>query len=56
MPFIEIINPKYRTSVLWNSHLFIFSYRLAPRRAFKIKSTYFLYSVRLLLYINILLI
>jgi len=56
MPSIEIISLRYRTSVLWNSHLFISNYRLALRRAFKIRLIYFLCLVRLLLYTRILLI
>jgi len=56
MPFIEIINLRYRTSVLWNSYLSISNYRLALRRASRIRLTYFLYLVRLLLYTKILLI
>jgi len=53
MPSIEIISPRYRTSVLWNLHLSISNYRPALRKAFKIKSTCFLYLVRLLLYTKI---
>jgi len=56
MPSIEIISPRYRTSVLWNSHLSISNYRPAPRKAFKIRLTCFLCLVRLLLYTRILLI
>jgi len=50
MPFIEIISPRYRTSILWNSYLSISNYRLALRRAFRIRLTCFLYLARLLLY------
>jgi len=53
---IEIISLRYRTSILWNLHLSIFNYRLAPRKASKIRLIYFLYLVRLLLYTKILLI
>ena len=56
IPFIKIISLRYRTSVLWNSHLSISNYRPAPRKAFKTKLTCFLYLVRLLLYTRILLI
>ena len=56
MPFIIIISLRYRTSVLQNSHLSISNYRLAPRRAYRIRLTYFLYLARLLLYTKILLI
>jgi len=55
MPFIEIISPRYRTSVLWNLHLSISNCRPAPRRAFRIRLTCFLYLIRLLLYTKILL-
>jgi len=53
---IEIISLRYRTSVLWNSHLSIFNYRLALCKASKTRLTCFLYLVRLLLYTRILLI
>ena len=33
---IEIISPRYSTSILQNSHLSISNYRLAPRRASRI--------------------
>jgi len=56
MPFIKIISLRYRTSVLWNSHLSIFNYSLALYRASKTRLTYFLYLARLLLYTRILLI
>jgi hypothetical protein len=39
--FMEMISPKYRTSVLWNSHLSISNYRLALRRASRTRSIYF---------------
>ena len=47
---IEIISLRYRTSVLQNLYLSIPNCRLALRRASRIRSTYFLYLVRLLLY------
>jgi len=53
---IEIISLRYRTSVLWNSHLFISNYRPAPRKAYRISLIYFQYLARLLLYIKMLLI
>jgi len=56
MPSIEIISPRYRTSILWNLYLSISNYKLALHRAFKIRLMYFLYLVRLLLYTRILLI
>jgi len=56
MPFIEIISPRYRTSVLWNSHLSISNYSLALYRASKIRSMCFLCLARLLLYTRMLLI
>jgi len=56
MLFIEIISLRYKTSILWNSHLSISNYRLALRKASKIRLTCFLYLVRLLLYTRILLI
>ena len=56
IPFIEIISPRYRTSILWNLYLSISNYRLASRKASKIRLTYFLYLVRLLLYTRMLLI
>jgi hypothetical protein len=55
-PSIEIISLKYRISVLWNLNLFIFNYKLAPRKASKISLIYFQYLVRLSLYIKMLLI
>ena len=45
--FIEIINPKYRISVLWNLYLSISNCKLALRRAYKINSTYFQCLARL---------
>ena len=54
--FIKIISLRYGTSVLQNLYLFMFNYRLALRRASRIRLTYFLYLVKLLLYIKILLI
>jgi len=51
--FIEIISPRYRISILWNLYLSISNYRLALYKAFKIRSTCFLYLVRLLLYTRI---
>ena len=48
MPFIEITSLRYRIFVLWNSYLSISNYKLALRRAFKIRLTCFLYLVRLL--------
>jgi len=53
---IEIISLRYRTSVLWNLYLFISNYKLALCRASRIRLTYFLYLVRLLLYTRMLLI
>ena len=50
IPSIEIISPRYRTSVLQNSHFSISNYRLALYRASRTRLTYFLYLVRLLLY------
>jgi len=50
MPSIEIISPRYRTSVLWNLYLSTSNYSLALRRASKTRSTCFLYLARLLLY------
>jgi len=41
MPSIEIISPRYRTSVLWNLHLSISNYRPAPRKAYRISLIYF---------------
>ena len=51
-PSIEIISLKYRTSVLWNLHLFIFNYRLALHSTSKISLMCFRCLVRLLLYIR----
>jgi len=56
MPSIEITSPRYRNSILWNSHLSISNYRLAPRKACRTSLTYFQYLARLLLYIKMLLI
>ena len=53
---IEIISPRYRTSVLQNLYLSISNYRLALYRASRISLTYFQYLVRLSLYIRMLLI
>ena len=50
---IEIISPRYSTSVLQNSHLSISNYRLALYRASRISLIYFQYLVKLLLYIRI---
>jgi len=50
MPSIEIISLRYRTSVLWNSHLFISNCSLALYRASRTRLTCFLYLARLLLY------
>jgi len=47
---IEIISPRYRTSVLWNLHLFTSNYSLALCRASRIRLMCFLYLARLLLY------
>jgi len=55
MPSIEIISLRYRTSILWNLYLFTSNYRLALRKAFKIRLMCFLYLVRLLLYTRMLL-
>ena len=52
IPSIEIISPRYRTSILWNSYLSISNYRLAPHRASRISLIYFQYLVRLSLYIR----
>ena len=49
---IEIISPRYKTSVLQNSYLSISNYRLAPRRASRISLICFQYLVRLSLYIR----
>ena len=51
--FIEIINLRYRTSVLQNLYLSISNYRLALYRTFRIRLMYFLYLVKLLLYTKI---
>ena len=51
-PSIEIISPRYRTSVLQNLHLSISNYRPALRRASRTSLIYFQYLVRLLLYIR----
>ena len=53
---IEIISPRYKTSILQNLYLSISNYRLAPYRASRTSLIYFQYLVRLLLYIRILLI